>query len=122
MISIFKQFKAMVERQLGKQIKIFRSDNSKGEFGPGLQLELKNAGILFEPSLLYKHSINSVVKKAIELVNRRARLIIYYAKLPNNIWDYAVKHAVYLKNQVLMSANKEIRTPLEAFIGYKPDI
>jgi hypothetical protein len=35
-VTIFKQFKALAEKEIGKQIKVFRSDNSKGEFGPKL--------------------------------------------------------------------------------------
>ena len=67
----------MAERETGKQIKFYRADNGKGEFGPALQRELKLLGIQFEPSSSYKHSMNGVAKKAMELVNRRVRLMIY---------------------------------------------
>ena len=67
----------MVKRETGKQVKFYRADNSKGEFRPRLQNKLKILGIQFEPSPLYKHLINSVAKKAIELINQQVRLIIY---------------------------------------------
>jgi hypothetical protein len=94
----------MVEQETGKQIKFFRADNGKGEFGPSLQAELKTKGVQLKPSPPYKHSINGVAKKAMQLVNRQARSIIYQAKLPKDMWDYAVEHAVYLKNRVLTAA------------------
>jgi hypothetical protein len=78
-------------------------------------------GIQFKPSPPYKHSINSVAEKAIELVNRRARLIIFQAKLPKDMWDYAVEHAVYLKNRVLTDTVPG-RTPFKAFTDRKPAV
>ena len=78
-------------------------------------------GIQFEPSPPYKHSMNGVAEKAMELVNRRARSMIFQAKLPEDLWDYAVEHAVYLKNRVLTDAVPG-RTPIEAFTGRKPAV
>ena len=75
----------MVERETGKQVKFYRADNGKGEFRPGLQEELKMLGIQFEPSPPYKHSMNGVAEKAMELVNRRARSMIFQAKLPEDL-------------------------------------
>jgi hypothetical protein len=120
-VTIFKQFKAMVERQTRQPIVFFRSDNGPGEFGPKLILELKTQGIQFEPSVPYKHSMNGVVEKAIELINRRIRSMIYEAKLPDYLWDYAAEHAAYLRNRVLTAAVKK-KTPIEAYTGEKPMI
>src|SRR6266487_3600785 len=120
-VTVFKQFKAMVERESGKKIKSYRADNGKGEFGPALQEELKLLGIQFEPSPPYKHSMNGVAEKAMQLVNQRARSMIFQAKLPEDWWDYAVEYAVYLKNRVLTAAVQG-RTPMEAYTGRKPAV
>jgi hypothetical protein len=37
------------------------------------------------------------------------------------MWDYAVEHAVYLKNRVLTAAVKE-KTPYEVYTGRKPAV
>jgi hypothetical protein len=86
-----------------------------------LILELKIAGIQFEPSVPYKHSMNGIVEKAMELINRRIRSIIYEAKLPDYLWDYATEHTAYLRNRVLTAAVKK-KTPFEAFNNKKPMI
>ena len=45
LVTIFKQFKAIVKRETSKQVKFYRANNSKGEFRPRLQEELKILGI-----------------------------------------------------------------------------
>lgn len=78
-------------------------------------------GIRFEPSPPYKHSMNGVVERAMQTVNQRARSMIYHAKLPEKLWDYAVEHEVYLKNRVLTVAI-QVKIPIEAYSGVKPVI
>jgi len=71
-INVFKQFKAMVENETGNKIQYFRADNGKGEFGIAFQEELKSAGIQFEASPPYKHSMNGVAERAMQTINKLA--------------------------------------------------
>ena len=71
-INVFKQFKAMVENETGNKIQYFRADNGKGEFGMAFQEELKSAGIQFEASPPYKHSMNGVAERAMQTINKLA--------------------------------------------------
>lgn len=124
-VSIFKQFRAMVETEnhaMDRKIVYFRADNGKGEFGVGLQQELITMGIQFEPSPPYKHSMNGVVERAMRTVNERTRSIVYEAKLPYDLWDFAVEHAVFVRNRVLTKGIIEKITPSEKYSGHKPDL
>ena len=62
------------------------------------QEELRSAGIQFEASPPYKHSMNGVVERAMQTINKLARLLIYAVKFPVEMWDYVIKYAGYLKN------------------------
>src|SRR5579871_5952988 len=130
-INVFKQFKAMVENETGNKIQYFRADNGKGEFGAAFQDELKSAGIQLEASPPYKHSMNGVVERAMQTINKLARSLIYQAKLPVEMWDYAIEHAGFLKNRHPTAAlpnvslekgrHREPMTPYEAYTGKMPD-
>ena len=65
--------------------------------------------------------MNGVVEKAMELINRRIRSMIYKAKLPDYLWDYATEHTAYLRNRVLTAIVKK-KTLFEAYTGNKPTI
>jgi hypothetical protein len=104
-----------------------RSDNSRGEFGAMFQEALLQKGVQFEPSLLYKHLLNSVIKRAIRKINTIIRLLLYQAKLYYLMWDYAVKHAVWLKNRLPTSALPykayfDATTLFQAYKEHKPDL
>lgn len=130
-IRVFKQFKAMVENETGNKIQFFRADNGKGEFGSAFQDELKSAGIQLEASPPYKHSMNGVVERAMQTINKLTRSMIYEAKLPVEMWDYTTEHSGFLKNRIPTKAlpltldeegHKRSMTPYEAYTGKQPDL
>jgi hypothetical protein len=69
------------KRLTGKKCIYFKANNSTGEFGYTFQESLVINSIQFEPSLIYKHLLNRVIKQAIRIIIVIARLIIYEAKL-----------------------------------------
>ena len=83
-------------------------------------------GVQFEPSPAFKHSLNGVIKRAIGIITEIARTIMYQAKMPYQLWDYLVEHAVWIKNRLPTAAlpfgNKDhfvsiLVTPYAAYIG-----
>src|SRR5205814_2193863 len=78
----------------------------------------------------YKHSMNGVVERAMQTINKIARSLIYVAKLPVEMWDYAIDHAVYLKNRHPTDAlpndpskrsSREPMSPYKAYTGKAPE-
>jgi hypothetical protein len=60
-------------------------------------------------------------------INAMIRSLLYQAKLHYLIWDYAVEHAVWLKNRLLTSALPygayfDATTPFQAYKEHKPDL
>jgi hypothetical protein len=124
---IIKELQNLIERETRKKIAFFRADNGKGEFGKALQEELKSLGIKFEPSPPYEHWLNGVVERAIGIIDKIARTLLFEAKLPHNFWCYAVEHAVWLKNRLPTSAlpygdSPTAISPFEALYLKQPNL
>jgi hypothetical protein len=106
-----------------------RADNGKGEFGRQFQDELIFKGIEFEPCPPYKHSYNSVVKRAIYTIDCKTRSLLFEGNIPVELWCYAVEHSVWLKNRVPTSAllfdeieHNSAITLYEAYTQQVPDL
>ena len=88
----------MIKNETGNKIQYFWADNGKGEFSSAFQDMLKSFSIQLEASPPYKHLMNGIVERAMQTINKITWSLIYVAKLPVKMWDYAIKHSVYLKN------------------------
>ncbi|KAI0997192.1 hypothetical protein K3495_g10995 [Podosphaera aphanis] len=94
----------MVELQCENKVWYFRADNGKSEFSLTFTEFLKERGIQFEPCPPYKHSMNGVAERAIGILATYARSMLFEAQLPHQFWDYAIEHAVWIRNRVPTSA------------------
>ncbi|KAI0991852.1 hypothetical protein K3495_g16335, partial [Podosphaera aphanis] len=103
-LNLLKQIIATVELQSGNKVCFMRADNGRSEFGPALIDFLKERGTQFEPCPPYKHSMNGVAERAIGLLATYARSMLFEARLPHQFWDYAIEHAVWIRNRVPTSA------------------
>lgn len=124
----------IIKRDTGEDVAYFRCDNGSGEFGEDFQGWLKTlpSSPRHEPCPPYKHSLNGVIERAIQTMDNTARSMIYEAKLPLIFWDYAVEHAIWIKNRVPTDAlpwpvpepgseDQGTCIPLEAYTGRKLD-
>ncbi|CAG9135108.1 unnamed protein product [Plutella xylostella] len=107
----FRQFKALVENQTERKIKILRSDGG-GEFvNSQFQKFLKEAGIRHQTTVPHSPAQNGVVERANRTVMEAARCMMQQAGLGMEYWAEAVNTAVYLKN----------RSPTRAVMGATPE-
>ncbi|KAI1004535.1 hypothetical protein K3495_g3674 [Podosphaera aphanis] len=102
--NLFKQIIAMVEVQSENKVWYIRADNGKSDFGPAFTDYLNERGTQFEPCPLYKHSMNGVAEREIGVLATYARSIMFEAQLPHQFWDYAIEHAVWIRNRLPTSA------------------
>ncbi|KAI0999284.1 hypothetical protein K3495_g8913 [Podosphaera aphanis] len=103
-MNTLKQIIATVELQCGNKVWYVRADNGKSEFGSAITDFLKERGTQFEPCPPYKHSMNGVAERAIGILSTYARSMLFEAQLPHQLWDYAIEHAVWIRNRVPTSA------------------
>ena len=117
----FKDFKAIVENQQDKKIKILRTDNG-GEFCSSvMESYLTKEGIIHQKTTAYTPEQNGVCERANRTVIEKARCLLFDAKLSKKFWAEATNTAVYLKNRSV-TASLANKTPYEMWYQRKPDL
>ena len=117
----FKEWKALREKESGKQVKRFRTDGG-GEYTSKKFAEyLKSEGILKETTTPYTPQSNGVVERANRTIMERVRCMLDDAGLSKKYWAFAVSVAVYLKNRT-PTRSVVGKTPYEAWHGRKPSL
>ena len=115
----FKAFKAMVEKQTGKAIRMLRSDNG-GEFvNNSFDQFLEENGIRRQLTTPYTPQQNGVAERANRTLVEMARAMLVHAGLNEKFWAEAVATAVYIRNRLPSKAIGDI-TPNEIWHGKKP--
>lgn len=117
----FVEWKALVEKSSGHQVKILRTDNG-GEY-TSTQFEgfLKAEGIRHERTVLKTPEQNGVAERLNRTLVETTRSMLIDAKLPQQFWAEALSTAVYLRNR---SPTKAVdgMTPCEAWTRKKPEV
>ena len=116
----FKQWKALIEKQTGKQIKRLRTDNGM-EFCEGDFEEFcKNEGIVRHRTVRMTPQQNGVAERMNRTLLERARCMISNAGLTKDFWAEAINMACYVVNRA-PSAALNFKTPEEVWSGTPAD-
>ncbi|KAE8728448.1 hypothetical protein F3Y22_tig00004355pilonHSYRG00008 [Hibiscus syriacus] len=118
---VFKKFKAAVERESGRKIKVMRSDRG-GEITSREFQEFCEANGIRRPMTVPRSpQQNGVAERKNRTILDMARSMLKSKKLPKEFWAEAVACAVYLTNR---SPTRNVwgKTPQEAWSGRKPEI
>jgi transposase InsO family protein len=117
----FEEFKALVENEMGKHIKILRSDNGGEYINKHFNTYLKAKGIHHQTTIPYTPQQNGVAERANHTIVERARSMLHDKELTYEYWAEAVATAIYLKNRSPTTALQNI-TPKEAWSRMKPTV
>jgi transposase InsO family protein len=128
-LDAFKTFKAEVEKQCGKQIKIVRSDRG-GEYygrytedgqavGPFARF-LQEHGIVAQYTMPGSPDQNGVAERRNRTLMDMVRSMMCSSGLPKSLWIEALKTAAYILNRV--PTKTVLKTPFELFKGWKPSL
>lgn len=120
-VESFMEFKATVENETGRRIKILRSDNGKEYVNRALKQELVKSGIKYQLTVPYNPQQNGIAKRMNRTIVERARSMLLEADLAKAFWAEAINTAVYLINR---SPTRRLpgKTPEEAYSGKKPNL
>jgi hypothetical protein len=117
----FKEFKALVENQTEKKIKVLRTDNG-GEFcGNEFKEFCKKCGIARQKTTPYTPQQNGVAERMNRTLMEKARSMLSGAGLGQEFWAEAVSTTCYLVNRSPSSALDDT-TPHEVWSGKKPSL
>ena len=117
---VFKEFQNEVENQLGRKIKMLRSDRG-GEY---VSLEfydhLKNCGIVSQLSPPRTPQLNGVAERRNRTLLDMVRSMMSRATLPISFWGYALETAAHILN--LVHTKKVAKTASEMWSGTRPSL
>ena len=115
---IFKKFKALVEKQSGKQIKVLRSDRGKEYTSCEFDKFYEDEGIKRQLTIAYTPQQNDVSERKNHAVIEMVRSMLKEKGLPNILWTEVVYTTVYLLNRCPTKAVQD-KTPIKAWSSKK---
>jgi hypothetical protein len=120
-LSKFKEFTALVERQTGRKLKTLRSDNGTEYVCAGMKNFMREKGIKYQLTVQYTPEQNGIAECCNHTLCTKTRSMLADAKLDKKFWAEAVNAAMQLKNVSPTKAVKNM-TSEEAWNGNKVDI
>ena len=117
----FRTFKALVENQTEKRIKVLRTDNGTEYESNEFNDFCIEAGIKRETTTAYTPEQNGVAERKNETVVEVAHAMLCDQGLPKFLWGEATNTIVYVQNRCPHSA-LDSRTPKEVFSSKKPNV
>ena len=106
----------------GENIKQFHSDRGGEYISRKFEKLLEDNNISHTYTLARTPEHNSIRERNWGTLFTMATCMLKWAKLPMNFWNYAIRHAVYLRNRILTKGNLEPLTPYEKWFSLRPDL
>ena len=113
---VFKQlkvWKALVENQSGKNIKVLRADNGKEYVNKNIQQLCEECDIQMQHSTPYTPQQNGVAERKNRSLKEMATCMIEVREINPKIWAEAISCAAHIQNRAFHKSVKGM-TPYEA--------
>lgn len=117
----FEKYKQLVENQLNRRIKVFRSDNGTEFVNTRMNSLFTKCGIVHQKSTPYTPQQNGLAERTIRTITEKARCLLYDADLAKCYWAEAMNAATYLKNRTISNVLND-KSPIEIWCGKKPSV
>ena len=114
----FKDFKNEVENQIGKSIKILRSDRGGEYLSTEFGTFLKECGIISQLTPPGTPQLNGVSERRNRTLLDMVRSMMSYTDLPISLWGHALLSANYILNRV--PTKSDPRIPYAIWYGKEP--
>ena len=118
-VNAFKTYKAEVETQLNKKIKIIRSDRG-GEYEFPFEEICTEFGIIYQTTAPYTPQSNGVAKRKNRSLKETMNALLNSSGLPQNLWGEVVLTANFILNRV--PHRKTQQTLYEKWKGRMPNL
>jgi hypothetical protein len=119
--SKFCEFKALVEKELGKQVKALRSDNCGEYISNKFKDFCRKEGIQRELIVPHNPQKNGIVKRKNRMIMGAAQAMLHDQGLLMHLWVKACNTVVYVQNRCPHRV-LGMSTPEEDFTCKKPDV
>jgi hypothetical protein len=100
----------------------FRSDNG-GEFKSAASAKVLHDNFI-QPLYTTPHTphANGIAERSNRTIIEAAATMMLHMEVPTNLWEYAIKHAVYVENRLPTEALGNKSTPYFKLYGVKPSL
>ena len=117
----FLEWKALVEKSTGRNLKALRTDNGGEYTSAEFEAYLKKEVVRHELTVPKTPEQNGVAERMNRTLVETMRSMLADSKLPPRIWAEALSTAIYLRNR---SPTKSVNRmmPFEAWMGEKPNV
>jgi transposase InsO family protein len=113
-----KDFKALVETQSGKKIKVLRTNNDGNYVNNDIHNIFHEVGIQLHHTVPYTPQQNEVAERKNRSLKKMAYCMLHAKSLPQRIWAEALNYEKYIQNKSPHSSVKD-KTPYEAWSSLK---
>nr|CAN76821.1 hypothetical protein VITISV_017285 [Vitis vinifera] len=117
--SAFKSFKARVEKETGRSIKILRTDRGGEYCSNEFEHFCDDQGIRRELTAAYTPQQNGVSERKNRTILNMVRSLLARGKIPKSFWPEAINWSIHVLNKSLTFSVQNM-TPEEAWSGRKP--
>ena len=93
-LTMYKQYKAWVETQMGTKIKVLSSDRGGEYQGEEFINYLKSKGTHQKLNIHDAHHQTGVAEHHNRMIIKRIRALLHASRLPKNLWGEAAQHVV----------------------------
>jgi hypothetical protein len=104
LLSIYKNFSAMIHTHFDTPIRVFRADSTRENLSDALRQVLAEQGTLTQFSCPGAHAQNRVTERKHHHLLKIARALMIASSVPPHFWAEAVSTATYLINIQFSSA------------------
>ena len=118
----FKDYKNLVENQLGRKIKAIQSDIGGEFFNKEMENLLKASGIRQRFTAPYTPQQNGVAERRNYTLFEAARCMQIDANLPSSLWVEAIATSNYTRNWCPTRELPDKITPIERWTGQKQNL
>jgi hypothetical protein len=116
-----KEFKAFVETQSGKNIKVLQIDNRGEYFNHEIQNLCHEVGIQLQCTVPYTLQQNEVSERKNRSLKEKVSCILHAKSLPQRLWAEALNCTTYIQKIYSHRSIKD-KIPYEAWTGLKPEV
>ena len=116
----FKEFKNEVQNQLGKSIKLLRSDRGGEYLSQEFQDHLKDCGIVSQLTPPATPQWNGVSERRSRTLLDMDQSMMSHADLTNSFWGHALKTVAFTLNRIPSKSFEN--TPYEMWTGKRPSM
>jgi transposase InsO family protein len=116
-----KDFKALVETQSGKKIKVLQTNNGGEYVNHEIHNIFHEAKIQLQHTVPYTPQKNGVVERKNRSLKEMASCMLHEESLPQRLWAEALSFAKYIQNRSPHRSIKD-KTPYEVWSVLKPEV